>query len=358
MSYISNAIELNSMATEISQQIIDFISQHPGTSSSQVHEAIGNAISYATVKRTISRLLAEGYIISSGKMKSTTYRISPGYAVLHPINIEEYFRKEIDERHIHAQFNFSLIRELLPSVSLFTAKESEKLNALHQQFLKNVDRTSPETYAKEMERLAIDLSWKSSQIEGNTYSLLETERLLTEKVTAAGKPKDDATMLLNHKEAINFISEHKDYTSPLTLRAIEDIHSILIKDLNVDRNIRTGRVGITGTNYSPLDNEYQIKEAMQDMCTLVNNKENIFEKALLTLLLISYIQPFNDGNKRTSRIISNAQLLANGYCPLSFRTVDAIDYKKAMLIFYEQNNFSAFKKIFIEQYEFAVKTYF
>jgi len=346
------------MATDISQQIIDFISQHPGNSSSQVHESLGNVISYATVKRTLTKLQNEGYIISSGKMKSTTYSISPSYALLHRINIEEYFQKEIDERRIHAQFNFSLIRELLPSVSLFTASENEKINALHQQFLKNVDGTSPETYAKEMERLAIDLSWKSSQIEGNTYSLLETERLLTEKVTAAGKPKDDATMLLNHKEAINFITEHKDYTSPLTLRAIEDIHSILIKDLHVDRNIRTGRVGITGTNYSPLDNEYQIKEAMQDMCVLVNNKENIFEKALLTLLLISYIQPFIDGNKRTSRIISNAQLMANGYCPLSFRTVDAIDYKKAMLIFYEQNNVSAFKKIFIEQYEFAVKTYF
>ena len=346
------------MATDISQQIIDFISQHPGNSSSQVHEALGKAISYATVKRTLTKLLAEGYIISSGKMKSTTYSISPGYALLHRINVEEYFQKEIDERRINAQFNFSLIRELLPSVSLFTASENEKLNALHQQFLTNVHRTSPEIYAKEMERLTIDLSWKSSQIEGNTYSLLETERLLTERETAAGKPKDDATMLLNHKEAISFIAEHKDYTSPLTLRAIEDIHSILIKDLNVDRNIRTGRIGITGTNYSPIDNEYQIKEAMQDMCTLVNNKKNIFEKALLTLLLISYIQPFIDGNKRTSRIISNAQLLANGYCPLSFRTVDAIDYKKAMLIFYEQNNVSAFKKIFTEQYEFAVKTYF
>lgn len=346
------------MAKDTSQQIIDFISKHPGNSSSQVHQALGDAISYATVKRTLTKLLDEGYIISSGKMKSTTYSISPSYALLHLINIEEYFKKEIDERRINAQFNFLLIRELLPSVSLFTASENEKLNALHQQFLKNVHQTSPETYAKEMERLAIDLSWKSSQIEGNTYSLLETERLLTEKITAAGKPKDDATMLLNHKEAINFIAEHNDYTSPLTLRAIEDIHSILIKDLNVDRNIRTGRVGITGTNYSPLDNEYQINEAMQDMCTLINNKENIFEKALLTLLLISYIQPFIDGNKRTSRIISNAQLLANGYCPLSFRTVDAIDYKKAMLIFYEQNNVSAFKKIFMEQYEFAVKTYF
>ena len=126
----------------------------------------------------------------------------------------------------------------------------------------------------------------------------------------------------------------------------------------MDRNIRTRRVGITGTNYRPLDNEFQIREALDGVCNLVNCRKDIFEKALLLLVLISYIQPFNDGNKRTARIVSNAELMANDYCPISFRTVDSIDYKKAMLIFYEQNNISAFKKIFIDQFEFAVSTYF
>ena len=128
--------------------------------------------------------------------------------------------------------------------------------------------------------------------------------------------------------------------------------------MEVDRNIRHRRVGITGTNYRPLDNEFQIREALEDTCTLVNGKDNVFEKAFLTLVLLSYIQAFVDGNKRTSRITSNAILIANGYCPISFRTVDSIDYKKALLMFYEQNNIAAFKKIFIEQFLFAVKTYF
>ena len=97
---------------------------------------------------------------------------------------------------------------------------------------------------------------------------------------------------------------------------------------------------------------------MEHMCELVNEKENVFEKALLVLLLISYIQPFMDGNKRTARIVSNAILLNFEYCPLSFRTVDSIDYKKAMLLFYEVNNITAFKKISIDQYIFAVNTYF
>jgi Fic family protein len=126
----------------------------------------------------------------------------------------------------------------------------------------------------------------------------------------------------------------------------------------VGRNIRKRRVGISGTNYKPMDNEFQIREALQSMCNLVNSNSNVFEKALLALILISYIQPFEDGNKRTARIISNAILMNESYCPISFRTVDFIDYKKAMLVFYEQNNITPFKKIFVDQFEFAVKTYF
>ena len=144
----------------------------------------------------------------------------------------------------------------------------------------------------------------------------------------------------------------------LSISHIEDIHALLTKELSVDKGLRHRRVGITGTQYHPLDNEFQIREAMRDTCALINSRENVFEKALLTLALLSYIQPFMDGNKRTARITSNALLIANGYCPLSFRTVDSIDYKKAMLVFYEQNNLYAFKQIFISQYEFAVREYF
>ena len=186
----------------------------------------------------------------------------------------------------------------------------------------------------------------------------KTERLLTEREEAKGKSKEEAIMLLNHKEALKFILQEPDYLETLTISHIEDIHSILTDNLNVDRNIRSRRVGITGTNYRPLDNEFQIREAMQDTCKLINAKSCVFEKALLALVLLSYIQPFTDGNKRTARIVSNSLLIANSYCPISFRTVDSINYKKAMLIFYEQNNISAFKRIFMEQFEFAVNTYF
>ena len=94
------------------------------------------------------------------------------------------------------------------------------------------------------------------------------------------------------------------------------------------------------------------------MCVLLNDQKNVFARALISLVLISYIQLFADGNKRTARIICNAILMNNSYCPISFRKVGAIEYKKAMLVFYEQNNISAIKKIIVQQFEFAVKTYF
>ncbi len=316
------------------------------------------APSDSTMKRLLSAAVKEGNIETAGRGPATKYKLTPQAHVTMPLDLATYFDKDIDEREVQESFNFDLIRNVLPKVEIFTKEELEVLNAAQMEFKKNTEGMTELEYRKEMERLGVDLSWKSSQIEGNTYSLLETERLLKDKQTASGKTKEEAIMLLNHKDALDFVLDIPDYLKELSVHRIEDIHSILTKELEVDRNIRHRRVGITGTNYRPLDNEFQIREALEDTCTLVNGKDNVFEKALLTLVLLSYIQAFVDGNKRTARITSNAILIANGYCPISFRTVDSIDYKKAMLMFYEQNNIAAFKKIFIEQFLFAVKTYF
>ena len=124
------------------------------------------------------------------------------------------------------------------------------------------------------------------------------------------------------------------------------------------KNIRNIMVGITGTKYKPLDNSFQIKEVLKKMVDLINKKELFFEKAFLGLILISYIQAFEDGNKRTARMLSNAILLAHNSIPLSYRIVDIEEYKKASLLFYEINNISYFKQIFIEQFEDAVNNYF
>jgi Fic family protein len=359
LSYNQYLYELQMKKGEkpITSLVLEFVKANPLCSSKEIHDSLKDS-SYATVKRVIQALVAENSITPSGKGKSTKYEISQSYELIHPINVDVYFLKEIDERKIKPAFNHRLITETLTKASIFTKSELLFLKNLQNQYTENIAKLTRAEYNKELERLAIDLSWKSSQIEGNTYSLLETERLLKEKETAAGKTKDEAIMLLNHKVALDFIIAHPEYVSSLSVSAIEDIHNLLIKELGIERNVRNRRVGISGTNYKPLDNEFQIKEALEGTCKLINQQEDVFAKALLALTLISYIQPFADGNKRTARIVSNAILMNNNHCPISFRTVDNIDYKKAMLIFYEQNNISAIKKIFVEQFEFAVKTYF
>lgn len=341
-----------------SRDILQYLHDHPLSSRGDITAGTAFKGSDSTLKRMIVAGIKAGDIVAEGKARATRYRLSPQAQLLMPLNLDTYFALEVDDRQVQSSYNFELINGLLAETRLFSDKEQSHLDALQDEFRQHVSELTDNEYRKEMERLGIDLSWKSSQIEGNTYTLLETERLLRESKTAEGKSKEEAVMLLNHKDALSFVLDNPDYLKELTVSHIEDIHQLLTKELSIDKGLRRHRVGITGTNYHPLDNEFQIREAMRDACELINSKSNIFEKALLTLILLSYIQPFSDGNKRTARITSNAILIANDYCPLSFRSIDSIDYKKAMLIFYEQNNLYAFKQIFMEQFEFAVKEYF
>lgn len=343
---------------ENTEGIVEFVKNNPNCSTEEIRKGLGLVISVATLKRYLKLLVTSDSIVAMGANKNRKYILSLSYELKRPVDLDDYFKKDIDQRIIKKSFNQQLLEETLTKVSFFSPEELAYLEKLQSQFKQHCSTLSTTTYNKEMERLAIDLSWKSSQIEGNTYTLLETERLLLDKETAGGKSKDEAIMLLNHKTALDFILSHPDYVRPLAIASIEDIHRLLVDQLDVSKNIRNRAVGISGTNYRPLDNEFQIKEALATMCVLINNKSNAFEKALLALSLISYIQPFEDGNKRTARLIANALLIQMGYCPISFRTVDKYDYKNALLIFYEQNCISPFKKLFIEQFEYAVNNYF
>ena len=217
----------------------------------------------------------------------------------------------------------------------------------------------PAIIKKEFERLTVELSWKSSQIEGNTYSLIDTEILIKENKEAEGHKKEEAVMILNHKKALEYIIGNRNEFKNLTLRKIEDVHGLIIDGLSVAKGLRKKAVGITGTKYRPLDNEYQIREMMEKTVDVVNKKlDDPFSKAIFTTLMISYIQPFEDGNKRASRLLGNSILLANNACPLSYRSINEADYKKAVIIFYEQNSARFFKELFIEQFKFAVSNYF
>ena len=121
--------------------------------------------------------------------------------------------------------------------------------------------------------------------------------------------------------------------------------------------IRKSLVGIVGSKYQPLDNVHQITDALDELSRTINAIHDPYAKALVGLLGVSYIQPFEDGNKRTSRLIANALLMAHGLAPLSYRSVDENAYREAILVFYELNSIVPFKKIFIEQYDFAARNY-
>lgn len=340
------------------QRILEIIRDNPNISISETLKILQAGITQVTLNRDLAKLVKDGLIEKSGKGRGIRYQVSAKYHLFAPIDKESYFNKEIDFRNGKKHFNPEIF-SLLSRSDLFSALEMGNLEKSQEKYLRNINDISATIYKKELERLTIDLSWKSSQIEGNTYSLLETEQLLVQKIEAKNKTKEEAIMILNHKDALRYIAhEPKQLVDPLRISTIEDIHSVLIKDLNVEKNIRSRLVGITGTTYSPPDNEFQIREYLQRMCDFVNSVEDGFIKAFISIVLISYIQPFADGNKRTARIVGNALLTGSNNCPLSYRSIDPLEYKKAMLLFYEQNNLFMFKELFINQYKFAVNNYF
>lgn len=128
--------------------------------------------------------------------------------------------------------------------------------------------------------------------------------------------------------------------------------------MSITSGIRKQGVGITGTAYFPLDNQWQIKETLEQMIEVVNKIPHPLEKTLITSSMLAYIQPFADGNKRTTRMLSNAILLAYDFLPLSYRSVDENEYKSALILFFETNNLYHVKCLFLEQYKFALRTYF
>jgi fido (protein-threonine AMPylation protein) len=343
--------------SERKRQILELVLQEPNIGTSDILKQLPEHPPVSTLNRNLKSLVDNHLLLKKGQGRSTVYEVAPAYRLVHGSIGDSYFDKDLDERKGKKRLDPEVFSHL-EKVAIFSAGELTMLDRLQETFQERVSTLPDDIVRKERNRLSIELSWKSSQIEGNTYSLLETEVLLSENIPAEGKEKDEATMLLNHKKALDYIYEHRVELIPLRTRAIEAIHSLLIADLGVSKNIRKRIVGITGTTYTPPDNEYQIREYLDRSCEVINYRASIFEKALLAVLFISYIQPFEDGNKRTGRITGNGLLIENGYCPLSYRSVKPIDYKKAMILFYEQNNLSAYKKLFIEQFAFAVNNYF
>lgn len=338
--------------------ILNLINESEGLLREEIQNQIQKTYpsSKPTLIRDLNILLKYDLIKFEGKARARKYLPKQTNRLLRKFDIERYFADDPDKR-IGAKktFDFKILENLH---GLFSQDELEFLKKNSRSFKDQTGKLTSDMLKRELERFVIELSWKSSKIEGNTYTLLETESLIKEQKEASGKTKEEAAMILNHKSAFDEILKNKDDFKTISIPQISQLHNILIKNLSISSGIRKHAVGITGTIYQPLDNEHQLREVFEKTIAVINKTESPFEKALIAQFMISYTQPYTDGNKRTARMFTNAILLAHDLYPLSYRSVDEDGFKKALILFYEQGSIYEIKKIFIEQIRFANETYF
>lgn len=347
---------MNDTITNRQKTILTILNQRNSLSRAEIKEKTQTSVADVTLIRDLNALEKIGYISSKGKTKGKTYQINASI-IQWPVDSDLYFVNDADDRQDSPLLFQHDIFSKLPGV--LSKAEKKEMEELSQKFASRKKEGISDTgFQKELERITIELSWKSSKIEGNTYTLLETEELILHHKEAAGHSKEEATMILNHKDAFTYILENQDQFLNTNKNTLLQLHTILTKGLHITTGFRTSLVGITGTTYRPLDNRWQIEESIEKLLSTVKNIQHPGEKALIAHAMIAYIQPFADGNKRTSRMLGNAILIAHDMPPLSYRSVDEQGYKKAMLLFYETNNILYSKQIFLEQFRFAAHNYF
>ena len=228
--------------------------------SSEIHLALekaGQAVSLVTVKRTLSDMAAKNLVIIAGSGRATSYGIAAAGRVFADIDAAEYCQIEPDKRYGMDGYNFDLFADF--PAEIFYDDEMQTLKSAQMDYSQKTKSISETIRKKELERFIIELSWKSSKIEGNTYTLLETEKLILEDKKAAGRTENEAKMILNHKKAFNLIWQNPKEFKTFNRAIMEKIHASLTQDMQIGSGLRKSPVGITSTKYRPLDNIYQIQ---------------------------------------------------------------------------------------------------
>ena len=217
------------------------------------------------------------------------------------------------------------------------------------------------TYARQIaSRLLIDLSWNSSRLEGNTYSLLETERLLAAGEAAAGRDAKEGQMILNHKEAIEFLIASADEIG-FNRYTVLNLHALLSDNLLTDPTasgrLRSIAVGIGQTVFLPLEGPQRIEENFSQILDTAAAINDPFEQAFFAMVHLPYLQPFEDVNKRVSRLAANIPLIKRNLCPLSFVDVPQPTYISAMIGIYELNKIDLLRDVFVWAYKRSCARY-
>ncbi len=337
---------------DTNKKILQTFNKNEQLSSSDVLNRLDN-LALITIKRGLSKLTELGFLDRIGAGRSTKYQLSRKGVLLKPFDLDQYLNIDQENRIDDRLFNHNLFDGGFVSA---LDEQMTRLSDSTEQFQQK-SHSNQAVRKQELERFVIEMSWKSGRIEGNTYSLLDTEQLLKYGIKSDKNTEFETQMLLNQKAAFDFVWQTREQWKQPTVAYLERLHSLIVKNLGVEKNLRNSIIGITGTDYRPLENNFQIREALENLLEYAKTAPNPYEAALVITAGISYIQPFNDGNKRTARMTANAILLANNLAPVSYRNVDESKYKEALLIFYEQNSIVPFRDLFVEQYIYSATHY-
>ena len=217
------------------------------------------------------------------------------------------------------------------------------------------------TYARQiLQRLLVDLSWNSARLEGNTYTLLDTERLIELGEAADGKDLQETQMILNHKGAIEFLVESAEGIS-VDATTIQNLHALLTENLMAnpmdEGQLRSAAVGIRGTSYIPTAVPQVIEECFRQILRMATEILDPFEQSFFLLVHLPYLQPFIDGNKRTARLAANIPFIRQNYKPITFMDVPTKAFTDGMLAVYEQNQVALLRDIYIFAYERSCARY-
>jgi Fic family protein len=349
-----------------------------GASLETIRSASGLNLELRTLQRRLASLVNQGKIKTTGSKRSTRY-----YPAFSDMMVAEDGAKYItskDQGQIHLSvfsqkilaavsqpiikrkavgYDRKFLESYKPNItSYLTNEEKEKLAITGKT--NSADQPAG-TYAREiLNRLLIDLSWNSSRLEGNTYSLLDTERLIALGEVAEHKSALEAQMIINHKEAIEFLVQ----SSPdigFNRYTILNLHGLLSNNLlpnpAASGRLRSMGVGIAQSAFTPLAIPQLIEAMFNTILEKTNRIENPFEQAFFLMVHLPYLQPFDDVNKRVSRLAANISLNHHNLSPLSFVDVPNDLYTQSMLAIYEQNKVEPLKELFLWAYERSALRY-
>lgn len=352
----------NKIERELSK-IESAINRHAdGFAKGQIAEIIDFTIEDKTLQRRLATLVDAGRILRKGQRKAARYY--PVESLPSPIkgqkellsdsifskssqSVLKFLEKPVYSRP-SVSYKRSFLDDYIPNETIYVPKP------LREQLLAQGVRFDTElaagTYARQIcQRLLIDLSYNSSRLEGNTYSQLDAQKLLEEGITAEGKIHEETVMIMNHKEAILFLVENAQDVELKSL-TVRNLHNMLAQDLLANPeacgNIRSIEVNIGKSTYRPLANSHQLRELFELMLLKARQIEDPFEQSFFLLVHLSYLQAFEDVNKRTSRLSCNIPFIKKNLCPLSFVDVSREDYTAALLAIYELNDIAPMLELY------------